>query len=62
MLLASYGRSFIVQATVVKYDHTVITSVNYDHKTFIVQSTGLNVIKLVTNVCNMLRVFVPGRN
>ncbi len=64
MLLASYGRSFIVQViviTIVKYNHTVITFVNYDHKTYIVQSTGLNVIKLVINVCNKLRVYVPGR-
>jgi hypothetical protein len=35
MLLSSYHHSFIVQAT-------VITTVNYDRKTFIVQATGLN--------------------
>ncbi len=37
--------SFIVLAIVimiVNYNRTVITIVNYDHKTFIVQATGLN--------------------
>jgi hypothetical protein len=41
MLLSSYDRSFIVQATVIKiinYDRAVITIVNYDFKAFIVQA------------------------
>jgi hypothetical protein len=41
--MSSYDRSFIVQATVIAimtYDCTVITIINYDHKTFIVQATG----------------------
>jgi hypothetical protein len=36
--------SFILLATVimiVNYDHTVITIVNYNRKTFIIQATGL---------------------
>jgi hypothetical protein len=48
MLLSNYDRSFIVQATVFKilnYGHTVITIVNYDHKTFIVQATGQMLLK-----------------
>jgi hypothetical protein len=42
-LISSYDCSFIVQATVimiVNYNCTVITIVNYDHKTFIVQATA----------------------
>ena len=41
--------SFIVLATVtviVNYDHTVIMIVNYDRKIFIVQATGVDLIKL----------------
>ncbi len=70
MLLARYGRSFIVLViviTIVKYDHTVITFVNYDCKTFIVQATGLNVKKPVTyliyNVSNKLKCwFLAGHS
>jgi hypothetical protein len=49
MLLASYNRNFIVQATVItiaNYDRTVITIVNYDCKTFIVQATDYGGKKL----------------
>jgi hypothetical protein len=48
MIISSYDHSFIVQAsviTIVNYDHTVIMTVNYDNKTFIVQATGHNSIK-----------------
>ncbi len=38
-LISSYDCSFIVQAS--HYDRTVITIVNYDHKTFIVPASGL---------------------
>ncbi len=41
--------SFIVLATVitiVNYDHTVIMIINYDRKTFIVQATGYQLLKL----------------
>jgi hypothetical protein len=49
MLLARYDGSFIVQLTVittVKYNHTVIAIVNFDCKTFIVQSTNREALKL----------------
>jgi hypothetical protein len=41
MFLSSYDHTFIVQATditIVNYDHTIITIINNDHKTFIVQA------------------------
>jgi len=40
MLISSYDHSFVVQAT-------VITIVNYNRKTFIVQATGVNLVKLI---------------
>jgi hypothetical protein len=41
--------SFIVLAiviTIVNYDRTIITIINYDRKTFIVQATGYQFLKL----------------
>jgi hypothetical protein len=35
---------------IVNYNYTVITIVNYNHKTFITQATGVNVMKLITSV------------
>ncbi len=46
MILANVIYSFIVMAIVimiVNYDHTVITIINYDPKTFIVQVSGLGI-------------------
>jgi hypothetical protein len=43
MLISSYNHSFIIQAIIFKiviYDRTVITIINYDRKTFIVQDTA----------------------
>jgi hypothetical protein len=45
MILAIVIYSFIVMATVImiiNYDHSGITIINYDPKTFIVQATGCN--------------------
>jgi len=44
MLLVSYHSSFIVQATAITfvyYNYSVIMILNYEHKTVIVQATGL---------------------
>ncbi len=46
MILANVIYSFIVMAIVimiVNYDHTVITIINYDPKTFTAQATGLGI-------------------
>jgi hypothetical protein len=52
MLLASYDRSFKVQAIaiiIVNYDRTVVTIINYNCKTFIVHATGWH-----SNKCDIL--------
>jgi hypothetical protein len=57
MLLVSYNHSFIVQAsaiTFVDYNYTVIMILNYEHRTFIVQATGLI---LIAAVCQWNYIF-----
>jgi len=55
--------SFIVLATVITiitYDSIVITIVNYDRKTFIVQDTGVNAIFFF--VSGSVQKRLPGKN